>query len=137
SRLLLYQAKLGGRSPRRTAGGLDLKSPVPPEQAELLRKVAVEVDDTTYAVTGRLAIYQTAYLAHMHASAGITWPHGLLRSWAAKPPKAVAYYNTILRPHSYSPCGVMAAAVPPGKAPIKNVPEMAIWPWEFDTYHWL
>lgn len=133
NRLLLYQAKIGSLI---SSTDLELKSKVTTSQVALMKKSAVTVDGIKYAVTGRLAIYQTDYRPHMHSYPGIPWVHGLLWSWAAKPSKALKYYREVLSAYSYSPCGVLAATVPSGISHIERVAARDTWPWEFDAYQW-
>lgn len=132
-RLILYQAKLGSLDSR---GNFDLKSPVSANQVRLLQQAEVSVAGTTFAVTGRLAIYQTDHLPYTYGHGIVPWP-GLLWPWQKGPSDAIQYFDTFLGPHSFSPCGVMAAAVSAGNSSIRSVPAKATWPWEFDTYHWV
>lgn len=133
NRLLLYQAKLGSLTP---SGDLVLKSQVPSGQVKLLRRRSVLVGGRSFSVTGRLAIYQIDYTPHLHLPPGFSLPHSFLIPFGVGPADALQYFQHVLSPHSISPGGVLAAAIPVGKPPVKSVKAASTWPWEFDAYHW-
>lgn len=116
NRLLLYQAKLGSLSP---SGDLVLKSQVPSGQVKLLRRKSVIVGGNRFSITGRLAIYQVDYTPHLHLPAGFSLPASVLIPFGAGPADAVQYFQNVLGPHSISPSGVLAAAIPLGRHPLR------------------
>lgn len=144
-RILLYQAKLA----RLVGADLKLKSHVPVSHVGHLTRRTVRIGGGKYAVTGRLALYQTGHTPFLNHCAGLPfsrlpfgWPGFLAwRRWGLSggptgPIVGREYYEDVLLNGSCSPGGVLAAPVTSGGGQIDSVPTAQTWPWEFDIFHW-
>lgn len=144
-RILLYQAKLA----RLVGADLTLKSHVPVSHVGHLTRRTVRIGGGKYAVTGRLALYQTGHTPFLNHCAGLpfsrlpfgwpgffAWLRWGLSGGPTGPIVGREYYEDVLLNGSCSPGGVLAAPVTRGGGQIDSVPTAQTWPWEFDIFHW-
>lgn len=146
-RLLIYQAKLA----RCEASMFLLKSPVTRSQLRFLNRRSVQLQDTRYRVSGRLALYQadiTPFIDRCGHGPPLRWwdgwpyapwePRGWERPDVQRDRQlGRRYYEDLLVGCGCSPSGIVAAPVPRTSDPLDTVYEGMTWPWEFDTYSWL
>lgn len=141
-RVLLYQAKLA----QYVNGQIELKDRVKASQIRRLTKSSVEINNTRFTVTGRLALYQADHAPFRdRCRHPEPWWHVerlMLRRFRRhdpirpEPEVGRRYYEEVLRCCGCSPRGVLAARVT-GTSEIECVPRAGTWPWEFDLYGWL
>jgi hypothetical protein len=138
-RVLLYQAKLA----KLDGTVFRLKSDASTDHVEMLTRASVKLNGVAFAVTGRMALYQTDSTPFLKEGDHFwfdewedRWHRGSLhREFTRRPEAGGRYYEHVLR-HGCSPSGVLAAPVP-DSAPVSAVVASASWPWEFDMYDWL
>lgn len=141
-RVLLYQAKLA----QYVNGQFELKDRVKASQIRRLTKSSVEINNTRFTVTGRLALYQADHAPFLdrcrHPEPWWLLEGLLLRSFrgpglfSPAPEVGRRYYEECICCFRCSPSGVLAAPVI-CTSEIKRVPRSATWPWEFDLHEWL
>jgi hypothetical protein len=140
TRVLVYQAKIA----RLDGAEFRLKSEAPTDQVDMLTRSSVELNGRTFAVTGRLALYQVDLTPFLDRGDPHFWfdewerrwhRGSLRRDFSRRPEIARRYYEQVLQ-YGCSPSGILAAPAH-GQAPISSVAASSTWPWEFDMYEWL